>query len=153
MANLVCEVLLTEHPLEAPKARFDRRAGAIVEFWGVVRELENDREIDGIEYEAHSTMAEHQLQSIASEGSEQFHLGAVLIYHRIGFVPAGQASLFLQARAPHRAAAFDAGKWMIDELKKRVPIWKRPRVVKGQEGQSSVIPATTPRPSPAATLK
>lgn len=127
MANLVYEVLLTRQPLETPKAKLDRDSGAVVEFWGVVRELENGRVIEGIDYDAHSAMAEHQLQLIASEAAQKFDLGKVIIQHRIGFVRTGEPSLFLQAKAAHRGAAFDAGQWIVDELKKRVPIWKRPR--------------------------
>jgi molybdopterin synthase catalytic subunit len=107
--------------------RVDPGAGAIVDFWGVVRELEDEREIEGIDYEAHAAMAEHQLQLIAQESAKNFKLKKVIIHHRIGFVSAGEASLFLQVKAGHRAAAFAASKWIVDELKKRVPIWKRPR--------------------------
>src|ERR1043165_7519030 len=110
MANLVCEVLLTERRLEAPKAEFDPGAGAVVQFWGVVRGREDEREIEGIDYEAHSSMAAHQLERIADEGAAKVQLGNVVIYHRIGFVPVGEASLFLQTKAPHRAAAFDAAE-------------------------------------------
>ena len=51
----------------------------------------------------------------------------VMVHHRVGFVRTGEASLFLQVGAPHRAAAFEASKWIVDELKKKAPIWKRPR--------------------------
>jgi molybdopterin synthase catalytic subunit len=139
MANSVCEVLLTEARLEAPGGgvaeparpsggkRVDPGAGAIVDFWGVVRELEDGREIDGINYEAHAAMAEYQLRLIAEESAKNFELKKVIVRHRIGFVSAGEASLFLQVAAGHRGTAFAAGRWIVDELKKRVPIWKRPR--------------------------
>jgi molybdopterin synthase catalytic subunit len=102
-------------------------AGAIVDFWGVVRGTEDGREIEGIAYEAHAAMAEHQLRLIAQESAKNFQLMKVIVHHRVGFVSAGEASLFLQVEAEHRAAAFAASKWIVDELKKRVPIWKRPR--------------------------
>jgi molybdopterin synthase catalytic subunit len=127
MANSLCEVLLTEAALEAPKEDFDPEAGAIASFWGVVRALEDGGEIDGLDYEAHRAMAEHQLRLIAEEAMKNFQLKKVVIYHRVGFVRAGEASLFLQVNAGHRAAAFEASKWVVDELKKRAPIWKRPR--------------------------
>jgi molybdopterin synthase catalytic subunit len=111
-----------EHP-----ERVDPGAGAIVDFWGVVRGTEDGREIEGIDYEAHAAMAEHQLRLIAQESAKNFRLKKVIVHHRIGFVSAGEASLFLQVKAGHRAAAFAASKWIVDELKKRVPIWKRPR--------------------------
>lgn len=126
MANSVCEVLVTESALQTPELDADASAGALVDFLGVVRKLEDDREIDGIEYESHLKMAEHQLRLIAETASKKFQLRQVVVHHRIGFVPAGQASLFLRVSAPHRAAAFDGSKWIVDELKQRVPIWKRP---------------------------
>jgi molybdopterin synthase catalytic subunit len=101
--------------------------GAIVDFWGVVRGLEDGRHIEGIDYEAHAAMAEHQLRLIAQESAKNFQLKKVIVHHRVGFVSTGEASLFLQVKAGHRTAAFAASKWIVDELKKRVPIWKRPR--------------------------
>jgi molybdopterin synthase catalytic subunit len=126
MANSVCKVLVTESALQAPEQDVDHNAGATVDFSGVVRKLEDGREIEGIDYEAHVKMAEHQLQLIADAAMEEFGLRRVVLYHRIGFVRAGEASLFLRVTAPHRGAAFEASKWMVDELKKKVPIWKRP---------------------------
>ena len=67
MANFVCEVLLTETPLKQVQDQVDLAAGAIVDFWGVVREIEDGREIDGIDYEAHCEMAEYQLKQIAEQ--------------------------------------------------------------------------------------
>ena len=127
MANPVCEVLLTEALLKAPENDGDPAAGAVVDFWGVVRGVEDGREIEGIEYEAHREMAEHQFRLLAEAATEKFQLKKVMVHHRVGFVRTGEASLFLQVRAQHRAAAFEAGKWIVDELKKKVPIWKRPR--------------------------
>ncbi len=145
MANTVCDVLLTEEPLPVPaQQRVDLDAGAVVDFWGVVRQLENGCEIDGIEYEAHAAMAEHQLRTVADAAAKKFQLRKVLLYHRVGFVRAGEASLYLEVSAPHRAAAFEASKWMVDELKKKVPIWKRPRFKIDYQGRpGSPIPATT----------
>jgi molybdopterin synthase catalytic subunit len=131
MANFVCEVLLTEAPLEAPPQRHDADAGAIVDFWGVVRRLEGGREIEGIEYESHREMAEHQLRQIANDAAEQFPLQLVIIYHRIGFIAVGEASLFLRVASKHRSEGFRAGQRIVDELKKKVPIWKRPRLRQG----------------------
>ena len=127
MANSVSQVLLTEARLEAPKEDVDLSAGAVVDFWGVVRELEDGREIEGIDYEAHQAMAQYQMKIIADAAAETFRLSQVLLHHRIGFVRAGEASLFLRVSAQHRAAAFEASKWIVDELKKKVPIWKRPK--------------------------
>jgi molybdopterin synthase catalytic subunit len=146
MANSVCEVLVTESVLQTPELDADGNAGALVDFLGVVRKLEHDREIEGIEYESHLKMAEHQLRLIAEGASKKFQLKQVVVHHRIGFVPAGQASLFLRVSAPHRAAAFEGSKWIVDELKQRVPIWKRPAF-----GPSRTGPKATARQAAPAT--
>jgi len=149
MANPVCEVLLTKALRKAPENGVDPAAGAVVVFWGVVRELEDGRKIEDIDYEAHQAMAEHQLQLVAEAATEEFHLKKVMVHHRIGFVRAGEPSLFLQVRAQHRAAAFEASKWIVDELKKKVPIWKRPRFK--VESRVSGMSGTRPGLSIAAT--
>jgi molybdopterin synthase catalytic subunit len=144
MANSLCEVLLTEAPLAPPAGSEQAFAGAIVNFWGVVRELEGGREIEGIDYEAHEAMAVHQLRSVANEAVNKFGVGQVIIHHRIGFVGVGEASLFLQVKAKHRQAAFEASEWMIDELKRKVPIWKRPKFkIDNQPARKSRLPVRT----------
>ena len=141
MANSVCEVLVTEAPLAVAQDNdVDLGAGAIVDFWGAVRQLENDGQIDGIDYEAHKAMAEHQMKLIADCAAGKFQLRHVSLRHRIGFVRAGEASLFLRVTAAHRAEAFEASKWIVDELKKKVPIWKKPRFKIDME---HLAPATT----------
>ena len=126
MANFLCEVLLTEEPLK--QAVGDGvEAGAVIDFWGVVRGTEGGREIEGIDYEAHRQMAEHQLQRIAGQAAETFGLALVIVHHRIGFIGVGEPSLFLRVTSAHRSEAFRASQWIVDDLKKRVPIWKRPR--------------------------
>jgi molybdopterin synthase catalytic subunit len=127
MANPVCEVLVTDAQLNAPGNQVDFAAGAAVDFRGIVRGFEDGREIEGIDYEAHRKMAEHQLRQIAEQATIQFDLRSVIIHHRIGFVPVGEPSLFMRVCSGHRQAAFQAGRWIVDELKKKVPIWKRPR--------------------------
>jgi molybdopterin synthase catalytic subunit len=109
MANPVCEVLVTEARLDAPENRMDPAAGAAVDFWGIVRG------------------SEHQLRQIAKQAGMQFGLRSIIIHHRIGFVAVGEASLFMRVASPHREEAFHASKWIVDELKKTVPIWKRPK--------------------------
>jgi molybdopterin synthase catalytic subunit len=126
MANPVCEVLVTEAQLNATDNPMDPGAGAIVDFQGIVRGSENGSEIKGIQYEANREMAEHQLKQIAERASIRFELRFVSIQHRIGFVAVGQASLLMRVCSGHREAAFLASQWMVDELKKKVPIWKRP---------------------------
>ena len=127
MANPVCEVLVTEAQLNAPENRVDLTAGARVDFQGIVRGSEDGREIEGIVYEAHREMAEHQLKQIAEQAAIEFGLRSIIIHHRIGFVVVGEPSLFTRVCSGHREAAFQASRWIVEELKKKVPIWKRPK--------------------------
>ena len=126
MANVVCEISVTQAPLGAPVSDI-AGAGAVVDFWGIVRPIEDGREIDGIDYDAHGEMAEHQLKRIAEQAAERFGLKLVIVHHRIGFIAIGEPSLFLRVASPHRSEGFRASQWIVDELKKKVPIWKRPR--------------------------
>jgi molybdopterin synthase catalytic subunit len=135
MANLVCEVLLTKAPLKAPENDGDPAAGAAVDFLGIVRAVEDGREIDGIEYEAHGEMAEHQLKRIAEQAAEKFGLRLVIIHHRIGFIAVGESSLFLRVSSQHREEAYRASQWIVSELKKKVPIWKRPAFAQATAGK------------------
>lgn len=126
MANLVCDVLLTDAPLVLPAVIPPAETGAVVDFWGVVRATEGEAQIAGLRYEAHREMAEHQLRGVAEECAEAFDLKQLLVHHRIGFVAVGEASLLVRVGSAHRAEAFRASAWIVDELKKRVPIWKHP---------------------------
>lgn len=127
MANVVCEILVTDAPLEAPPKNHNGDEGAMVEFWGVVRRFEDGREIEGIDYEAHREMAEHQLKRIAEQAVETFGLNLVIVRHRIGFIAVGEPSLFLRVASSHRSEGFRGSRWIVDELKTKVPIWKKPK--------------------------
>ncbi|PYJ65046.1 MAG: hypothetical protein DME78_10210 [Verrucomicrobia bacterium] len=147
MANPVCEVLVTDAQLNAPENRVDPAAGARIDFQGIVRGSEDGREIEGIDYEAHWKMAEHQLREIAEQAIIQFELRSVIIHHRIGFVAVGEPSLFMRVISAHRQAAFQASRWIVDELKKKVPIWKRPRFKIRNDMPGSAPPATALAPT------
>ena len=97
-------------------------------------------EISGIEYEAHREMAEHQMRGIAERATSKFGLAKVVIHHRTGLVPAGEASVVVRVQSAHRAAAFDANQWIMDELKQTVPIWKSPVY------QERNVPVTAEKP-------
>lgn len=126
-------ILITREPLRAPPNEYDTASGALLDFWGIVRGTEDGRAISGIDYEAHEEMAAHQLEKIIAEARERFPLHRVLLHHRIGFVAAGEPSLFLRVTSGHRGEAFAASQWIVEELKKRVPIWKQPRFVRPEE--------------------
>ena len=137
MATWHSEILITTSPLQSRLNRWNGAAGASVDFWGVVRTLEDGREISGIEYEAHQTMAQRQMEMIAEAARTDFGLEEVTLQHRIGFVAAGEASLFLRVASAHREAAFQASAWIVTELKKKVPIWKRPLCVRQSRAVTS----------------
>ena len=145
MANSVCEIFLTEAPLEASPQNHHGDAGATVDFWGVVRRLEDGREIKGIDYEANREMAEHQLRQIAEQAAENFRLQVVLIHHRVGFIAVEEPSLFLRVASLHREEAFRASQWIVDELKKKVPIWKKPRFTRERQPHAPRRAAATAR--------
>jgi molybdopterin synthase catalytic subunit len=126
MAISVCEVSLTEFSLDLPGPGNDPDSGAVVVFWGAVRANEEGREITGIEYEAHRTMAEHQMRIVAENAADKFEVSEISLRHRIGFVPVAQPSVVVRVASGHRAAAFAASQWIMDELKRVVPIWKHP---------------------------
>ena len=137
MATWHSEILITTSPLQSRPNRWSGAAGASVDFWGVVRTLEDGRDISGIEYEAHQTMAQRQMELIAETARTDFGLEEVTLQHRIGFVAAGEASLFLRVASAHREAAFRASSWIVTELKKKVPIWKRPLFVRQSRAATS----------------
>ncbi len=130
MATWHPEILITTAPLESRPNIWNGAAGASIDFWGVVRAREEEREISGIEYETHQAMAQHQLEMIARAARAEFDLQEILLHHRVGFVPAGEASLFLRVTSAHRGAAYQGSAWIVAELKQKVPIWKRPIFVR-----------------------
>ena len=150
MANFACEVLLTKGPLNALPQKHNAEAGAMVDFWGIVRRLEAGRKIEGIEYESHPEMAEHQLRQIAEQAAEKFRLQLIVIHHRIGFIAVGEPSLFLRVASSHRSEGFRASQWIVDELKKKVPIWKQPRFI-SEAAVAGGSDAGRELPVPAAT--
>jgi molybdopterin synthase catalytic subunit len=121
-----CEVKIVREPLKVPPAQFSLNDGAVVEFFGVVRALEKDEVIEGIDYEAFVEMAISELRKTAVAAKERFGLSSVTIYHRVGLVAAGEPSLFLRVASRHRQAAFAGATWIVERLKVAVPIWKHP---------------------------
>jgi len=101
--------------------------GAIVTFAGVVRETSPDdpRRVERIRYEAYAALARTQLREIADEARARFGPLAIAIVHRTGELGLGETSIAIAAAAPHRAAAFDACEYAIDEVKARLAVWKQ----------------------------
>lgn len=98
--------------------------GAVVTFSGVVRAGENGARIGWLDYECYPAMAEKEARAIVEEAARRWALRGAVVLHRTGRVPAGEASVVVAVAAGHRAEAFEAARYLIDELKKRVPIWK-----------------------------
>ena len=100
--------------------------GAVIYFLGVVREREGEEQISAIDYEAFEKMAVHQFEKIFDEVERRWPIESVRLVHRIGVVKVNEPSLWVEMTAPHRGEAFAACQFLIDEMKKLVPIWKRP---------------------------
>ena len=99
--------------------------GGTALFLGTVRRSAEDGEVAGIAYSAYEAMAEEELERIVSEAREHWPGAAVDVRHRLGYVATGEASVAVAAAAPHRADAFAACRWVVDEVKRRAPIWKK----------------------------
>jgi molybdopterin synthase catalytic subunit len=99
--------------------------GAVCVFDGIVRDNSRGRQTLYLDYEAYRDMALEQMQRLAAEAVEKFGVRDVAVVHRLGRLAVGETSVLIVVASAHRAAAFDACRWLIDTLKKTVPIWKR----------------------------
>ncbi len=121
-------VSLTSEPIETDKLiEFVTTplAGAVVLFLGTVRQITNGQVTEGLEYEAYSSMALAKMEELAMEVRERWPVEKVAIEHRTGYLRVSEVSVAAAVSCPHRKDAFEAGEFLIDELKRRVPIWKR----------------------------
>lgn len=120
---------ITDEPLEVAaltRAVLDSSAGGVVTFVGYVRATSDDgRAVTGLDYEAHAELALGVLRAIGAEVRERFDVAGLAISHRVGSLALGEAAVAIVVAAVHRAAAFDACEYAIDELKARAPIWKK----------------------------
>ncbi len=105
--------------------------GAISLFIGTVREVNEGRGVTAIEYSAYKSMASAELERILDEAEEQFGVSALVVEHRIGLLGLGDVSVAIAAAHPHRAPALDCTRYVIEEIKKRVPIWKKEHYADG----------------------
>jgi molybdopterin synthase catalytic subunit len=105
--------------------------GAAVVFEGVVRNNTRGRQTLYLDYEAYEEMALQQLEELASRAVERFKVRDVAIVHRLGRLEIGQVSVLIVVASGHRGAAYDASRWLIDTLKRTVPIWKKEYFVDG----------------------
>jgi molybdopterin synthase catalytic subunit len=98
--------------------------GAVSIFIGTVREINEGRPVTAIEYSAYKSMAEAELRRILDEAEERFAISTLIVEHRVGLLGLGDTSVAIVAAHAHRAPALDCTRYVIEELKKRVPIWK-----------------------------
>jgi molybdopterin synthase catalytic subunit len=121
------EIHFTDQVIVIPAAGAlpSREIGAVVEFYGIVREMEDDRALAGLFYEAYEPMACRVMQRHLEELGEIHGCAAVYFSHRTGWVPVGEASLYLRVASAHRGEALRFLADAIDRLKLDVPIWKR----------------------------
>ena len=134
--------LLSDQPLSLDRVVAEVRddeAGAIATFTGTTRVHSRERTVTHLDYEAYEGMAEQVMAEIADALQARYELCAVAIHHRIGRVGIGETSVVIAVSAAHRQAALAACKDAIDELKERVPLWKKEVYVGGEEwiGQGS----------------
>jgi molybdopterin synthase catalytic subunit len=109
----------------------DDSCGAAAAFLGCVRDVNEGRPVTGIEYSAYRSMAEREMTAIAREADERFGVSRLVVEHRLGKLGLGDVSVAVVAAHPHRAPALDATRFVIEQLKRRVPIWKLEHYVDG----------------------
>lgn len=120
------ELLITDRPIEDAEAVVAGDVGAVVVFWGVVRDREDGQPIAALDYTAYREMAEHQFRQLIAETHRRWPLKSLRVVHRLGRIAVGEPSLLVRVEAGHRGEAFAAAQFIIDELKQKVPIWKGP---------------------------
>jgi molybdopterin/thiamine biosynthesis adenylyltransferase/molybdopterin synthase catalytic subunit/rhodanese-related sulfurtransferase len=124
---------LTDQPILAQPLE-QSGAGGFVSFEGKVRNHAGGRDVVRLEYEAYPELAEKEGEVLCQEAVGQFGLLAVEVAHRTGLLEIGETAVLIQVAAPHRREAFAACEWIIDQLKHRVPIWKREHYAEGDSG-------------------
>ena len=105
--------------------------GATTVFLGTVRRSESDGDVVGIEYSGYDAMAEAELDGVLADARARWPEARIALRHRLGYVATGEASVAIAVAAPHRSAAFDACRFVIDQTKERVPVWKKERLAAG----------------------
>ena len=131
---MTMDARLVREPIDATAllARVARPSnGAVLLFLGVVRDVNDGRAVSGIEYSAYESMAARELADIAREAAQRFGVTDIAVEHRLGELALQEASVGIAVAHPHRAEAYEASRWILEEVKRRVPIWKREHYVDG----------------------
>jgi len=125
---------IVDHPLD-PTALLAEVAstasGASTLFVGTVREVNAGRPVTGIDYSAYGAMAERELDTVVREAADRFGTTRIVVEHRVGTLSLGEASIVIAVSHARRAPAMDAQRYLIEEIKKRVPVWKREHYADG----------------------
>jgi molybdopterin synthase catalytic subunit len=117
--------------MEVVHAASSPRNGAVLLFLGAVRQVNEGRDVTGIDYAAYEAMAQRELETIVEEGAAQFATRDIAVQHRLGELAVEDISVAIAVGHAHRDAAYAASRWVIEELKRRVPIWKREHYTDG----------------------
>lgn len=115
--------------------------GAVVLFLGVVRDHNEGRAVTGLTYEAYPGMAERTLAEIAREAGDRFGTDRLTVIHRVGELKVGEVSTAIAVATPHREHAYNASRYIIEEIKARLPMWKKEAYL---EGDGHWVPGHTP---------
>ena len=110
--------------------------GAVVCFIGKPRNIDNDREVLYLEYETHESMAKKEIDAIMKKAIELYGIHDCIVVHRLGKVNIGEISIVIVVTSMHRKDAYDASQYIINEIKKTVPIWKKEYFVNGAQWKS-----------------
>jgi molybdopterin synthase catalytic subunit len=108
------------------------RNGATVLFTGTVRDVNEGEPVSGLDYTAYSGMAERELATIVAEAVKRWGTSDIVVEHRIGTLGLGDTSVAIAVGHPHRGEAYEASRYVIEELKKRLPVWKREHYADGR---------------------
>ena len=122
--------------------------GAALLFIGVVRNHADGRPVSGMRYDSYVEMSQRELKSIAAEAAERLGTDRLAVEHRIGELQIGEISVAIAVSSPHRAESFDATRYIIEEIKKRLPVWKKEYY---EDGTDSWVEGTLPPGTGAPT--
>jgi len=134
---------ITDRPIDAAALLAgvsEAGLGGTVLFLGTVRSSPEDGDVAGIEYSAYMEMVEAEFDRIVAEVRERWPMARVAVRHRAGYVPVGEASIAVAVASPHRAEAYEASRYVVEATKKRVPVWKKERLVTGESRWVRAVP-------------
>ena len=144
-------VAVTHEPLDSDRVMASvggDEDGAVLLFMGTVRNHADDRPVSGMRYEGYEEMAVEMLRRIADEASERFHSPSIAVVHRLGDLRVGDVSVMVAVSSPHRAEAYGASRYIMEEIKTRLPVWKKEFYTDGTtDWVEGVTPATPGQPS------